>query len=124
MLLLRFVTTILFFGFQTFAFTASSPLLCLAENLDLYANALSGTIPSFMSKLGSLRELDVHDNNFVGTMPKAICEQKLDVLVSDCYGKNKEVKCDCCQICCEGLPHMRCVDMRTNQEIIIGMQTK
>lgn len=57
--------------------------------------------------------LDLHDNNFVGTMPKEICEKKLDMLVADCHGPKPEVKCDCCHICCQGLPEMICVDQKT-----------
>lgn len=61
--------------------------------------------------------LDLHDNNLVGTMPREICERKLDRLVADCYGKNPEVKCDCCTHCCQGLPKMICVDMKTGKAV-------
>lgn len=50
-------------------------------------------------------------------MPKEICDRKLDVLISDCYGRNPEVKCECCTICCEGLPTMFCVDTKTGERV-------
>mmetsp|Transcript_35093 Transcript_35093/g.99862 ORF Transcript_35093/g.99862 Transcript_35093/m.99862 type:complete len:313 (-) Transcript_35093:55-993(-) len=87
------------------------------EMIDLYANQLSGTIPKELAKLPNLRYLDVHDNNLVGTMPKEICDKKLDMLVADCYGKKPEVKCDCCHVCCEGLPSMICVDQKTGKMV-------
>jgi hypothetical protein len=61
--------------------------------------------------------LDVHDNNLRGTMPKEICDMKLDELVADCHGRNPEVKCTCCTICCEGLPSMVCVDQKTGRAV-------
>lgn len=96
-----------------------------AVKIDLYANALTGTVPANLAKLHGLTELDVHDNFFVGRMPQALCDKKsLTSLISDCWGQNKEVQCDCCTICCEGLPKMRCVDMQTKQEVIVGATTK
>lgn len=83
------------------------------ERIDVYANQLGGTIPKELANLPKLRYLDLHDNNFVGTMPKEICEKKLDMLVADCHGPKPEVKCDCCHICCQGLPEMICVDQKT-----------
>ena len=61
--------------------------------------------------------LDVHDNSLVGTMPKEICAMKLDSLVADCHGRNPEVKCDCCTVCCQGLPAMICVDQQTGKQV-------
>jgi hypothetical protein len=61
--------------------------------------------------------LDVHDNNLVGTMPKEICAMKLDALIADCHGKQPEVKCDCCTVCCEGMPSMICVDQKTGKRV-------
>lgn len=90
------------------------------EILDVYANALTGTIPSELAKVPTLKEMDLHDNFFVGTMPAEICQKKLRFLATDCYGRKPEVKCDCCTHCCEGLPYMRCIDMKTKQEVIIG----
>ena len=62
-------------------------------------------------------QLDVHDNSLVGTMPKEICDMKLDSLVADCHGNTPEVKCDCCTVCCHGLPSMICVDQRTGKQV-------
>jgi hypothetical protein len=61
--------------------------------------------------------LDLHDNGLVGTMPKEICDRKLDTLVADCYGRNPEVRCDCCTVCCQSLPGMLCVDNKTGAKV-------
>jgi hypothetical protein len=61
--------------------------------------------------------LDLHDNSFVGTMPKEICDRKLEALIADCYGRNPEVQCDCCTVCCAGLPSMVCVDTKTGKKV-------
>jgi hypothetical protein len=61
--------------------------------------------------------LDVHDNNLVGTMPKEICDLKLEALVADCYGSKPEVRCDCCTVCCQGLPYFGCVDVKTGKAV-------
>mmetsp|Transcript_19697 Transcript_19697/g.29226 ORF Transcript_19697/g.29226 Transcript_19697/m.29226 type:complete len:327 (-) Transcript_19697:87-1067(-) len=91
--------------------------------LDIYANAFEGKIPSQMGGLKNLKELDLHDNNFRGRVPKQICERKLSFLAADCLdGSHKEVECDCCTICCEGMPNMRCFDQKTKQEVIVGQQ--
>ncbi|KAG7341551.1 leucine rich repeat LRR-containing protein [Nitzschia inconspicua] len=87
------------------------------EIVDLYANQLTGTIPSELAKIPNLKYLDVHDNNLVGTMPKEICAKKLDALIADCHGKKPEVKCDCCTVCCEGMPNMICVDQKTGKRV-------
>jgi hypothetical protein len=50
-------------------------------------------------------------------MPKEICAKKLDTLVADCHGKKPEVKCDCCTICCEGMPSMTCFDQKTGKRV-------
>jgi hypothetical protein len=81
----------------------------------LYANQLSGTIPSELGKLKQLQSLDLHDNNLVGSMPKEICNLKLKELVADCLGPNPEVQCSCCTKCCRGLPDMVCRDVATGQ---------
>lgn len=95
-------------------------LIMVTEVLDVYANAMTGTIPAALAKIPSLKELDTHDNFFVGSMPQDLCQKKLKFLASDCYGRKPEVNCACCTHCCEGLPYMRCVDVATQQEVIIG----
>jgi hypothetical protein len=87
------------------------------EVIDLYANQLEGRIPSELGRLKKLRYLDVHDNNLVGTMPREICDLKLNELVSDCLGPAPEVQCDCCTICCRGLPDLKCVRVDTGKEV-------
>ena len=91
------------------------------QKIDVYANAFEGRIPSELGSLPKLKELDVHDNFFVGKVAPEICARKLPFLVSDCLdGKYKEIVCECCTICCEGLPNMRCYDMKTRKEVIVG----
>lgn len=92
------------------------------EAMDIYANNFKGTIPAVLGNLKKLRELDLHDNDLTGRMPSTMCQRKMDLLAADCLGKNPEVKCDCCTVCCEGLPNMRCVDMKTKREIVYYMK--
>lgn len=66
-------------------------------------------------------ELDVHDNDLTGRMPSSLGKRKMDFLACDCLGKRPEVKCDFCTVCCEGLPNMKCVDMKTKREIVHAM---
>ncbi len=98
--------------------------LPFTEIIDVYANAMTGSVPSQLAKLPRLQELDLHDNFFVGSVPKEMCLKKLKFLAADCYGRKPEVTCSCCTHCCEGLPHMRCVDMKTNEAVIIGASTE
>lgn len=81
------------------------------ENLDLYANNLTGPVPSGIGKLKNLKEFYINDNEVAGRMPKEICDLKLQHLVSDCLGARPEVPCECCSICCQGLPDPKCRDM-------------
>jgi hypothetical protein len=88
------------------------------EVIDLYANQFDGQLPSSIGKLKKLKYLDVHDNNLTGSVPKEICNLKLPDLIADCLGPKPEVKCDCCTICCRGLPDFKCVDVKTGNEIV------
>lgn len=63
-------------------------------------------------KSNSSNESLLHDSNLVSTMPKEICDKKLDMLVADCHGKCPKVQCNFCHICCEGLPNTICVDQK------------
>lgn len=97
------------------------------EKLDVYANNFYGTIPSVLGNLKKLREMDVHDNDLTGSMPREICQLRLTLLQADCLalqGHYPEVRCDCCTICCAGLPHMKCVDTQTKKEIKLDMEKK
>jgi hypothetical protein len=87
------------------------------EMIDLYANQFEGTIPSELGRLKKLRYFDAHDNNLVGSVPPELCKLKLEELIVDCLGPKPEVKCDCCTVCCSGLPSFKCVDQRTGKEI-------
>lgn len=65
--------------------------------------------------------LDLHDNNLTGSMPKEVCDLKLDTLIADCHGTFPEVKCDCCTVCCEGLPKLACFDPKTGQQVNLAL---
>lgn len=91
------------------------------EVIDMYANQLEGTIPSALGKLKKLRSLDLHDNNLTGKVPREICALRhLTELIVDCLGPKPEVQCDCCTICCRGLPDFKCVDVKSGLEIRYG----
>lgn len=47
---------------------SSINVLSLSEVIDLYANQLTGRIPSELANLPKLHKLDLHDNNLIGTM--------------------------------------------------------
>lgn len=85
------------------------------ENLDLYANNLTGRIPSSIGNLKKLKEFYVNDNEVAGRMPKEVCALKLQHLISDCLGARPEVPCDCCSVCCQGLPDPKCRSMRAGK---------
>lgn len=87
------------------------------ERIDLYANQFEGTIPTELGKLKKLRFFDAHDNNLIGSVPQELCKLKLDELIVDCLGPRPEVKCNCCTVCCSGLPEFKCVDQKTGKEI-------
>jgi hypothetical protein len=90
--------------------------------IDLYANQMEGTIPSSLGQLKQLQLLDLHDNNLVGSVPAEVCalrKKQLTELIVDCLpvGTKAEVTCDCCTICCRGLPDFKCVNVKTGLEI-------
>jgi hypothetical protein len=107
---------------------------------------LSGTIPTELGKLKKLKALDVHDNNLVsasyvlrsasvymlpdvadanlvvnslqvGSVPKEICDLRLEELVVDCLGPKPEVSCSCCTKCCRGLPDPKCIDVASGKQV-------
>jgi len=82
------------------------------EVLDIYANNLTGTIVSEIGKMKKLREVYVNDNEFVGSIPKEICKLKISHLQADCLGPKPEMHCECCTVCCKGLPTPTCKDVR------------
>jgi len=53
-------------------------------------------------------------------MPKEICNLHLQGLTADCLGNRPEVQCDCCLICCQGLPDPKCKDMRAKSNTSQG----
>lgn len=94
------------------------------ENLDLYANNLTGGIPASIGKLKNLKEFYINDNEVAGKMPKEVCALKLSHLVSDCLGEQPEVPCDCCTICCQGLPDPLCKDMKGGKKSKVMKQNR
>jgi len=82
------------------------------EVLDIYANNLTGNIPSEIGKMKNLREVYVNDNEFVGSVPKEMCKLRIGHLQADCLGMHPEVKCECCTVCCKGLPTPTCKEVR------------
>jgi hypothetical protein len=86
--------------------------------IDMYANNLKGQIPTELGRLKQLQYVDLHDNDLTGSVPEEICRlPNLKVLITDCLGPKAEVKCDCCTVCCRGLPDMKCVDVDTGKTI-------
>jgi Leucine rich repeat len=94
-------------------------------HLDLYANNFEGTIPYELGQLKQLEYLDLHDNDLRGSVPADVCKLrtagKLKDLIADCLVTKQtpqpEVSCNCCTVCCAGLPVMKCVDVATGTEI-------
>jgi hypothetical protein len=73
-------------------------------------NAFTGTIPELQPPATDHYwmhgDLQVHNNNFQGKMPKVFCELGLPSLTVDCApdhvtGEVEEVQCDCCTQCCD-----------------------
>ena len=67
---------------------------------------------SYQYHLVSIGEIFMNDNEFVGRMPKEICALKPQALAADCMTPKPEVSCECCTLCCKGLPDPKCKDMR------------
>jgi Leucine-rich repeat (LRR) protein len=86
--------------------------------IDMYANNFKGQIPTELGRLKQLQYIDLHDNDLTGSVPEEICRlPNLKVLITDCLGPKAEVACDCCTVCCRGLPDMKCVDVETGKTI-------
>jgi hypothetical protein len=66
----------------------------------LYANNLSGDIPTELGLLSSMALLQVEGNEFVGSMPEEICANTVSVLTTlgaDCL--DSLFNCSCCTCC-------------------------
>lgn len=88
------------------------------EVMDVSFTYMEGIVPSQLANAKKLRELYLDNCNFVGRIPNGLCKLKnLRTLSADCLGRNPEVKCDCCTICCQGMPDPKCVEIRkTNKK--------
>mmetsp|Transcript_17032 Transcript_17032/g.48920 ORF Transcript_17032/g.48920 Transcript_17032/m.48920 type:complete len:131 (-) Transcript_17032:884-1276(-) len=75
------------------------------ERLMLQSNLLGGgpkAIPSSLGTSKSIKKLYLHDNSFVGEMPKDVCNLRYLNLMdfsSDCGGDPAEIECFCCTSC-------------------------
>ena len=82
---------------------------------------MTGSIPTELGRLTALTRLELNANDLTGTMPKEICNLKLDELVADCLGPRAEIQCDCCTVCCKGQMDgtlvRKCVDVKTGKEV-------
>jgi len=72
--------------------------------VNLASNKFSAQIPPDIANIPELKELTLHNNSFVGTMPASVCQletgttevsYRLTLLTSDC----KEVDCSCSAAC-------------------------
>jgi hypothetical protein len=68
------------------------------ESFLVFDNMLTGTLPeSVVSNWGSIREIDISSNRFMGRIPDVLCDAiNLTILFADC---NFEVACNCCTFC-------------------------
>jgi len=99
-------------------------------------NWLSGTIPSSLANLTSLRHLSLADNDLIGGA-KDICQLNLTNFSTDCLGRifppvEAELICPCCTMCCStflgcedgnGLPPVNDVCEGAVQPLTIGTTT-
>lgn len=73
----------------------------------LQQNALSGTVPAIgESRLQSLQQMKLFDNQLSGSLPDSICklvaQASLTELSSDCGGMVPKIDCPCCTECFAG----------------------
>lgn len=83
---------------NTLAGTISEKISEMSSLRDFWVegNVMTGTIPNIQpGELGSLAELLLHRNSFIGKMPESICELDLEKLFADC----EELSCSCCTSC-------------------------
>ena len=106
------------FAFQPYIRNELVRLICFRFLFSSVTHSqFEGRIPTELGKLKKLHSMDLHDNNLTGSVPREVCNLKLKELVVDCLGPKPEVQCDCCTVCCRGLPDFKCVDVKTGQEI-------
>jgi len=71
--------------------------------IDMSKNQISGKIPDELGELEHLELLILHGNDIEGVVPESICEKRdaaeLVVLWVDCSPKNPKVTCSCCTHC-------------------------
>lgn len=84
------------------------------EVLDVSFTYMEGLVPSRLANAKQLREVYLDNCNFVGRIPAGLCKLKnLQALSADCLGRNPEVTCECCTICCQGMPDPKCKEMKS-----------
>jgi hypothetical protein len=93
-------------------------LLRNLEVLDMSFNNLKGRVPTELGDLKNLRYLDLHHTDLTGKVPEEVCKlPNLKELIMDCLGPKAEVVCECCTVCCRGLPEMLCVEVETGKQV-------
>jgi hypothetical protein len=93
-------------------------LLRNLEVLDMSFNNLKGRVPTELGDLKNLRYLDLHHTDLTGKVPEEVCKlPNLKELIMDWLGPNAEVVCECCTVCCRGLPEMLCVEVETGKQV-------
>mmetsp|Transcript_16981 Transcript_16981/g.47640 ORF Transcript_16981/g.47640 Transcript_16981/m.47640 type:complete len:408 (-) Transcript_16981:2075-3298(-) len=63
-------------------------------------NLLRGNVPAALADLPALVDLELEQNDLVGTIPPQLCAREDDSLAisADCSGP-EQVVCDCCELC-------------------------
>jgi len=85
--------------------TLPSEMSALAsiKAIDMSKNQITGSIPDEFGELEHLELLILHGNNIGGVVPESICEKRGDaelvVLWVDCSPDNPKVTCSCCTHC-------------------------
>lgn len=78
------------------------------EDFSVMNNAMTGQLPSGLGDLSELRRLHLAGNSFNGKLPGSVCDlvesRMLSETSTDCMNNASEsyVQCPCCTTCCDG----------------------
>jgi Leucine-rich repeat (LRR) protein len=72
--------------------------------LQVHANDFTGTVPEAFGAFSELTAFTLHETDISGVMPTSVCDLlqpagKLGSLIADCLGDNPDIECDCCTDC-------------------------